>query len=220
MKFFLGTTNPGKVRDFAAILAASGIELEVCDPVDPDETEPDFLGNAALKAKVYSAHSGGISISDDSGLEVDALGGLPGVFSARYSDCTFNELTKQLIQHNPSGLSRDEIDKRNNRLVLDQLKGVPRESRTARFVVALVVSDQEGNILFSETGKSEGFIVEEPRGQNGFGYDEIFEGIDTFGKTYAEIDPMRKNLRSHRKQVLVKFKDWVRDFASGRESLH
>ncbi len=212
MKFFLGTGNKGKIADYTAILLNSGIELVVVPPLDPEETEADFIGNAILKGRVYATTYKGIAISDDSGLEVDYLKKLPGVHSARFSECEFDLNKGAIVSHTSSGLSRSLIDKNNNDLLLRLMKGVPKEKRTARFVAVVVVVDSMGKVLFSARGESEGYIAEDIRGENGFGYDPIFEGVSTPGLTYAEISHELKNQLSHRGKALAQFREWCASF--------
>lgn len=207
MHFHIGTTNPYKVREIVSILKATGCTFEATEPVDPKETEDDFEGNALLKARVYAEHAGGITISEDSGLVIPVLNGLPGPWSARFSECVVEN--GKVVGHNYAGLGRDRIDLENNQLVLKLMDGIEQPHRAACFRVYLVVAKPDGEILFRGIGESHGWISEEMRGNNGFGYDPIFIGGDTFGKTYAELDSMRKNLRSHRKNVLKEFKMWL-----------
>lgn len=210
MEFFIGTTNPHKVREFAALMSATGCKLTPTDAVDPEETEPDFEGNARLKAMAYAAHSGGVTICEDSGLIVPALGGLPGAWSARFSD--FAEVDTDagtLADYQASGLPRHELDQRNMRRVLELMQGIEQPHRAAVFKAALVVATAAGEVLFHSAGQSHGWIAEQQRGESGFGYDAIFVGHDTFGKTYGELDSMRKNLRSHRRRVMQEFKAWL-----------
>lgn len=207
MKFFIGTTNADKVREIASILSATGCEFEVTDPVDPAETEEDFEGNALLKARAYAKHAGGLTISEDSGLIVAALGGLPGPWSARFSGCAIEG--GRVVRHEPSSTPRAEMDRRNVERVLALMKGIEQPRRAAAFKVVLAAADASGAVLFKAVGESHGWIAEEARGAGGFGYDAIFVGQDTFGKTYAELDSMRKNLRSHRSRVLQEFKAWL-----------
>jgi len=209
MEFFIGTTNPNKVKEIAAILFASGCTLTVTDPVNPDETEDDFDGNALLKARVYARHAGGITISEDSGLIIPHLNGLPGPWSARFSDCVIDRGAGKVTGHTPSDRVREVIDRANNELVIELMKGVEQPRRAACFRVVLAVATPEGEILFKGEGESHGWISEEMRGDKGFGYDPIFVGNNTYGKTYAELDSMRKNLRSHRKDVLDRFQAWL-----------
>ena len=209
MKFYLGTTNPGKVQEIAAILSATGCTFEVTAPVDPEETEDDFEGNALLKARCYARHAGGLTISEDSGLIIPSLGGLPGPWSARFSECEVDPASFRVVRHVPSQEARAAIDVRNNAKVLAMMQGIEQPRRAAAFKVVLAVADAGGEILFKGVGESHGWIAEEARGENGFGYDPIFVGRDTFGKTFAELDPMRKNLRSHRRRVLQDFKAWL-----------
>lgn len=209
MKFFLGTTNPGKVREIASILSATGCAFEVTSPVDPEETEEDFEGNALLKARVYAEHAGGLTISEDSGVIVPALGGLPGPWSARFDDCEIDTLTYRVTGHRGSDRGREAIDEANNLRVLELMKGFEQPRRAACMKVVLAVANPRGDVLFKAVGEAHGWIAPEARGSAGFGYDPIFVGRDTFGKTFAELDPMRKNLRSHRRRVLQDFKAWL-----------
>lgn len=209
---YLGTTNPGKVREFAGILAPLGVDIQAV-ALDVPETDDTFEGNARQKAFAYAAHTGGVTVSEDSGLVVPALCGLPGPWSARFSDCVigvadrvFGGLKVQCVVD--SGRSREEVDEANGKRVLQLLSDVQQPHRAAKFVVHLVVA-RGSEVLFESGGEAHGWIAEEARGANGFGYDPIFVGQDTFGKTYAEIDPVRKNLRSHRKRVLTEFGLWV-----------
>lgn len=152
------TTNANKVREVRQILGPAGVEihgLETVPPVaEPDETGATFEDNARLKARYYAAHSGRLTIAEDSGLEIDALGGEPGVRSARFlrPDASYPERF-------------DEIYRR--------LAGVPRERRTARFVCAVAVADGD-RIVFETRGTVEGLIADAPAGTGGFGYDPIF----------------------------------------------
>ena len=212
MKFFLGTTNPDKIREIGSILAATGCEFEPTDPIGPEETEDDFDGNALLKARVYAKHAGGLTISEDSGLIVPALGGLPGPWSARFSECVVDERSWRVMQHWPTVADRAVIDGANNVRVLSLMHRIKMPHRAAAFRVVLAVASPDGGILFKSAAESRGWIADERRGENGFGYDPIFVGADTFGKTYAELDSARKNLRSHRRKVLNDFKAWLGGF--------
>jgi len=147
----------------------------------PVETGETFMANAELKATYYARLSGLWTIADDSGLEVDALGGAPGVYSARYAGEPAN-------------------DAANNRLLVERLAGVPDERRTARFRCAVALSDGS-QILARAVGTVEGRIIDQPRGTNGFGYDPHF-WVDRFGMTTAEMTPEQKHAISHRGQAL------------------
>lgn len=206
MQFFLGTTNPYKVREIGSILIERAHSLTPVDVVDPEETGSTFEENSALKARAYAAHTGGLTISEDSGLVIPVLGGYPGVWSARFAD--YKHLFHGLGPgryglHVPSHRSREEMDKANCERVLQLMDGI--RNRKAIFKVVLTVALPNGDIQFQATGESHGMIAEGMRGTDGFGYDPIFIGDDTFGHTYAELDSARKNLRSHRRQVLEKF---------------
>jgi len=213
---YLGTTNSDKVAEIAALLSPLRVELKTI-ALDVPETEDTFEGNARLKGIAYAKHTGGITISEDSGLIIPALGGLPGPWSARFCDCILDLATgkvSSVAEVHPRG--RAEMDVVNNNRVLELLRTnwFTREERfkarpaAAMFKVVLVVASPSG-ILFQSSGECHGWIAEEARGTNGFGYDSIFIGQDTFGKTFAELDTPRKNQRSHRKRVLDELFMWA-----------
>ena len=203
---FLGTTNPGKVREMGGLLAPMGLELKPL-ALDVPETGATFADNAREKALAYAQHSGGVTISEDSGLVVPALKGLPGPYSARFADLTLDaDLKPRGVV--PSGREREEMDRVNNARVLALLADVPEPRRAASFLVRLVVA-RPGEALFEAGGEAHGWIAAEARGERGFGYDPIFIGQDTFGRTYAELDAMRKNMRSHRRRVLQELQHWL-----------
>jgi non-canonical purine NTP pyrophosphatase (RdgB/HAM1 family) len=187
----LATTNPGKVREVAAVLAPLCISVRSLAEVGGDVPEPEedastFEGNARLKAVAYAKALGLPCLAEDSGLEVDALGGAPGVYSARYSG---------------SDGSRDERDARNNQKLLHAMADVPEAARAARFVCALCLVDAQGGVLFETRGEYGGVIVREPRGTGGFGYDPLLL-VPELGRTSAELSPAEKNARSHRGQAV------------------
>jgi len=196
LRLVLATSNPGKIAEIAAALADVGLAvvgLEALNDREPvEETGVTFEENARLKAEAYSLRTGLPVLADDSGLEVDALGGAPGVESARFG-----------------GPGVD--DPGRNRLVLEKLRGVPPESRSARFRCVLALA-RAGRTLGVFHGVVEGRIAEESRGSNGFGYDPIFfhEGI---GTTFGMIPRARKQELSHRGQALARL---VEALASGR----
>jgi XTP/dITP diphosphohydrolase len=199
-KMIFATSNPHKVREAREILSPHGIELvdlrelgaDLPEPVEDGET---FEDNARLKARYYAARLGMTCMAEDSGLEVDALGGAPGVYSARYAD---------------SEGTREERDRANNDKLLAALAGLPLERRQARFVCTLAVADSEGNVLAEARGTYPGLIAFEPRGSNGFGYDPLLYLPDR-GCTSAELSDAEKNARSHRGQALRQLLD--RSFA-------
>lgn len=203
MRILLATTNPGKLREIQAVLADPAIELialpdlgrTICEPVEDGDT---FEANALKKARHYAAASGMCCLADDSGLEVDALGGAPGVRSARYA-----------------GLEgpRDVIDPANNKLLLQMLVNVSPAQRTARFVCAMALASPTLDLRLAAPlvvrGTFEGHIITpdqaaDPsqahlgRGVNGFGYDPLFFPAATPGRTSAELSPDEKNAISHR----------------------
>ncbi len=187
MKLLFASSNPYKVREVRAILEPAGVQLVGLDtfdepPPEPVEDGPTFAGNARIKAVHYARAAGRLCLADDSGLEVDALGGEPGVRSARWAG---------------AGATRAERDEANNRKLLEALKGVPRGERTARFVCAMCLCDPAGRVVAEASGTVEGLIAGEPRGDNGFGYDPLFL-LPQLGRTSAELAPDQKNVLSHR----------------------
>ncbi|MFO0555687.1 MAG: non-canonical purine NTP pyrophosphatase [Polyangiaceae bacterium] len=205
--FSIGTTNPYKIRELADILSPSGCKLVTAELPEVEETESTFAGNARLKASAHARVFGGVTIAEDSGLEVPALGGLPGPWSARFADCELTDRT--VTSHRQSGDPRGVIDPKNVARVLELMRGIEQPYRAASFVVALAVAAPDGTVLFEAESKVHGWLTEAPRGAGGFGYDSIFVGGDTGGATYAELDPARKNLRSHRRRVLRDFTAWL-----------
>jgi len=190
LAIFLASRNAKKLAEMDRILGAHlpGVRVLGLDDVDsyvePVEDQPTFEGNALLKARAGVAATGLVSVADDSGLCVDALNGMPGVLSARWS-------------------GRPKDDDRNNRLLLEQLEDVPDERRTAHFAcaVALVWPDGREQVVH---GRMDGRIVREQRGTGGFGYDVVFvadEHADA-GLTSAELDPAEKDRISHRGRAL------------------
>lgn len=198
MQIYVATSNHGKLRDFAQAAASEGIAILPLPGLDampePPEDAPDFAGNAAVKAVAYSLLAPGLLVlADDSGLEVDALGGQPGVRSARFADDLGFEAN--------SGLPKDG---RNNRCLLAQLGSLDATRQTpanrqARFVCALALA-RDGEVLYRATGTAAGEILDSPRGANGFGYDPLFL-LHAEAKSMAELDPRAKWAHSHRGQA-------------------
>lgn len=184
----IATTNPHKIKEIRSIFGPLGIEViglgdlpGGTDLPEPVEDGVTFEENARLKAVGYASLSGRPCLADDSGLEVDALGGQPGVLSARFAGI---------------GGSREERDRANNLKLLRELQGVSAQHRTARFVCAMCIAAPDGTIIVTSRGEFPGVIGFEPRGSNGFGYDPLLMLPD--GRTSAEMDPEEKNARSHR----------------------
>jgi XTP/dITP diphosphohydrolase len=188
-KLLIATNNPGKLREYEELLAAEELGLEISHPalecidLDVVESGETFEENAALKARAYASASGMPTLADDSGLEVDALGGAPGVRSARYAG--------------PGASDADRYRK-----LLSTLEGVPPPDRSARFrcVVALALPDGR---LETAAGRCEGHIGYEPRGEHGFGYDPVFVVEGSGGRTMAELPPEVKNRISHRARAFA-----------------
>ncbi len=185
-RIVLATGNAGKVREMGEILAPFGFEVvaqSALEVPEAEETGRTFVENAILKARNAAAHTGLPAIADDSGLEVDALGGAPGIHSARYAG--------------PGAGDADNVAK-----LLRTLEGVEEARRTARFQCLMVYmrhADDPTPLIFQ--GTWEGRILTAPRGDGGFGYDPVFL-IEALGRTAAELDPATKNRLSHRGQAL------------------
>ena len=188
MKICAATGNAGKLRELRRILEAQGHEVvsqkELGITIEPDETGTTFEANALIKAETICKASGLPTIADDSGLCVDALGGAPGVHSARY---TGNHADSDADRYN---------------LLLRNLGG--RDDRAARFVCSLCCAFPNGDVLTAE-GTCEGTILSVPRGENGFGYDPVFRP-DGFDRSMAELTMEEKNAISHRGKALAQFR--------------
>ncbi|GAB3863161.1 RdgB/HAM1 family non-canonical purine NTP pyrophosphatase [Nocardioides maradonensis] len=188
VEILVASGNAKKVEEMQRILAAHLDDVEVLGLGDvaaydePVEDEPTFAGNALLKARAGVAATGLATIADDSGLCVDALNGMPGVLSARWS-------------------GRPKSDQRNNELLLDQLLDVPDERRTAHFTCAVALVLPDGRELVVE-GRMDGRVIREVRGTGGFGYDVLFEADDHPGVTTAELSKDDKDAISHRGRAL------------------
>jgi XTP/dITP diphosphohydrolase len=198
-RVFIATSNPGKLRDFAGAAAAHGVEIAAIPNFAsiPAVVEDGltFEANARKKAEAYSLHlPGEIVVADDSGLEVDALDGAPGVHSARYA------------AEEPHKAEENTEDDANNARVLRELKNVPREKRSGRFVCVLVAA-RDGKTLGVFRGTAEGIILDSPRGWNGFGYDPLFY-FPQIKKTFAELTAEEKANYSHRGAAFRKFLQW------------
>ena len=181
----VATTNQGKILELRAMLDEQARWLSLSDvgiDLDVEEDAATFAGNAIKKAKTYARASGLWTLSDDSGLVVDALGGQPGVLSARFSGV--------------QSADRAEVDRSNNEKLLALLETVPDPKRTARFMCCICVASPEA-VLIESQGAVEGMIARTPSGQGGFGYDPIFY-LPSFEKTMAELDAPEKNAISHR----------------------
>ena len=183
----LATSNEHKLDEVRQILCPLGFTVQGLDSTglsipEPVEDGTTFEENARIKAVAYARAAGRISLADDSGLEVDALGGAPGIHSARFSGVEG---------------SRSERDSANNRKMVSMLRELSAEESPARFVCAMCLATPDGRILAETRGEFAGVIVTEPRGDNGFGYDpHLF--IPELGLTSAELSSDDKNARSHR----------------------
>jgi XTP/dITP diphosphohydrolase len=198
-RILIATSNPGKLRDFAGAAAAHRVEVAAIpnfSSLPPVIEDGDtFEANARKKAETYSRHvPGEIIVADDSGLEVDALNGAPGVHSARYA----------ADQPQRAGANAD--DTANNARLLRELTKVPGEKRSARFV-CLLAAARDGETLATFRGEAEGIILDAPRGCNGFGYDPLFY-FPQIGKTFAELTAEEKSRYSHRGAAFRQFLKW------------
>jgi XTP/dITP diphosphohydrolase len=190
-KLILATNNQHKIAELTALLDGAGViiltKADFPDFPEIEESADTLVENALEKSRAIFRKYGIPAVADDTGLEVEYLGGAPGVYSARYAGegCTFAD---------------------NNRKLLRELEGVRAESRSARFVTVIAVTYAGGEICLE--GDVPGYIATEPRGDSGFGYDPIFV-YQPLGKTFAEMGPETKNAVSHRAVALGKFRDWL-----------
>lgn len=186
-RIVLSSRNKKKIEEIAELMAPHAIELigvtSFGDVPDVVEDQDSFAGNAAKKASEVAIRLGEWAIADDSGLCVDALGGAPGIYSARYAEAP-----------NPGSLAADEA---NNQKLLEELAATPSEKRTGHYVCAVALSDPTGQIRVATEGRCSGRILREYQGANGFGYDPMFL-IPEFHKTFGELDPAVKRHISHR----------------------
>lgn len=196
-RIFVATSNKGKLRDFAAAAAHYSVEIEgipnFADIPEVLEDCPTFETNAQKKAEHYSQYAPGeYVLADDSGLEVDALHGAPGIYSARYAS----------TPNHPNA-----TDAENNLKLLREMENVPDDQRQARFVCAIAVAKQ-GQTVATFRGTASGVIQHEPRGNGGFGYDPLFYHAPIH-KTFAELTPEEKATVSHRGQAFRKLLQWI-----------
>jgi XTP/dITP diphosphohydrolase len=194
VRLVLASANPHKAAEITEILLGAGLDVEILPrPADVPEVVEDGLtleDNARLKAVALCEATGLPSVADDTGLEVDALGGAPGVWSARYAgeDATYED---------------------NVRKLLTELEGVPAERRTARFATVALVRWPDGREV-AAIGEVDGDIVEEARGAEGFGYDPVFRPVEGDGRTFAEMTPGEKHAVSHRGRAFRTLADGLR----------
>ena len=189
----IGTRNAGKVREIEDLLGDVPWRIrslqEFADIDVPAETGATYADNAIIKALFYARATGLCALADDSGLEVEALGGAPGVYSARYA-----------------GAGASDADRRT--LLLSELADVPTEQRVARFVCVVAIALPDGTVLNTSEGTCNGKIIFEPRGTGGFGYDPLFIP-DGFDETFAELPDTLKNQLSHRARALLKTREFL-----------
>lgn len=189
-ELLIATTNPGKLNEIRMLLEGAPVHLrtlrEFAGADEPEETGRTFAENAVLKARAYAAMTGVATVAEDSGLEIDALGGEPGIHSARYPGATYADKFANLYA---------------------RLTGYPRPW-TARFVCELALVDEAGTLLFTARGTVEGEIAPEPRGDRGFGYDPIFY-YPPYGRTLGEVEGAEKLAVAHRGKAFSAFRAWL-----------
>ena len=198
----IGTTNLGKGRELAELLAPYGFNIrtlqDVDDPIDVVEDGDTFAANAQKKARELALHLDSWVLADDSGLEVDALKGAPGIYSARYA----------------SEVQDASSDDNNNAKLIQELTDVPRERRTANYYCHVAVADPTGAIRAESSGICRGYIRNELVGTNGFGYDPLFE-VREFHRTFGELGPRVKKALSHRARAMRAIVPKLADLAAG-----
>jgi len=198
MQLLVATNNIGKVKELKKFLLDLSLQLRSINEfpgiIEVEETGKTFTENAVLKAKSYALQTKTWALADDSGLEVEVLDGAPGVFSARYAG--------------ENATDEEKIVK-----LLKELNETPDEQRRARFVCAMAISDENGEIKFLANGVCSGRIALTPSGTNGFGYDPIFIP-DGFEQTFGELSGEIKQKISHRAQAIIKIIRFLRDFTA------
>lgn len=194
-RIIFATGNAGKMKEIKEILSDLNAEVlsmrEAGITVDIEENGTTFEENATIKANAVAQESSDIVLADDSGLEIDYLNKEPGIYSARY-------------------LGEDTSYQIKNQVILDRLAGVPKEKRTARFVCAIAAALPDGQVLVTRE-TVEGYIGEQPAGENGFGYDPIFY-VDEYGCSTAELSEEQKNEISHRGKALRAMKEKLNQY--------
>ena len=194
----LASQNPGKLEEMR--LLAQGLPFRVLGPAEiglveaPEETGASFLENARIKALAYARRSGRLTVADDSGLSVDALGGAPGLFSSRFGGDGASDLAR-------------------NRLLLEKLRGVPLAERGARFTSAVVVARGDA-VLFEAEESVSGFIADAMRGRNGFGYDPLFF-YPPYDRTFGEVPRAEKDKVSHRGKAFARLRGFLEGMDRG-----
>ena len=195
-ELLIATSNPGKIAELQSLLASLPMRLrnlsEFPGIQEVEETGETFSDNAILKAQAYAVQTNLLALADDSGLEVAALNGAPGIYSARYGGANLT-------------------DSERVELLLGKLSRCAPQHRQARFVSVIAIADSQGRIINISTGKCEGQIALEPRGTNGFGYDPVFVP-DGFEQTFGELSSEIKETISHRARALQA----ARSFLSNR----
>ena len=198
MKLLVATKNNGKIKELSELLTDLPVQIFGLNAFDnifePEETGQTFAANAVLKANSYALQTGSWALSDDSGLEVEALGGAPGIYSARYAG-------EKATDH-------DRIIK-----LLEEIAETRDEMRRARFVCAMAIADEKGAITFIAEGVCSGKIAFKPGGTNGFGYDPIFIP-DGFEQTFGELSSDIKHKISHRARAIEKIMRFLRSFTA------
>ena len=194
-KLVLASGNKKKIAELQEILASFGVEVipqSAFDVPEAEETGLTFVENAILKARNAAAHTGLPAIADDSGIEVDALNGEPGIYSARFSGA-------------------GATDEKNNALLIEKLRNTPAEKRTARYQAVLVLMQHANDPTpLIAQGSWDGHIIDEPRGENGFGYDPHFL-VPNINKTAAELSSPEKQSLSHRGKALAQLSQQLQE---------
>ena len=209
----LGTRNPGKIHEIKLILGGLPLEChslnDFPDVAVAEENEDTYAGNAIAKARFYARATRLVALADDSGLEVEALGGAPGVISARYAGEHATDADRRALLLSELAKTGGDKTGGDNRDARDDLED--RDARRARFVCAIAIASVDGEVLNLSEGICEGTITFAPRGTSGFGYDPLFVP-DGYEETFAELSDDVKNRISHRARALLK----LRDFLSGQ----
>lgn len=203
-RIYLATTNPGKLRELREAAQPCDLEVEplpaLAELPPAIEDGRTFEVNARIKAEYYSRHAHGeLVLAEDSGLEVDGLGGAPGVYSARYA---------AVLAHGAAGHENSD-DEANNRALIAQLRRLPAGPHSGRYVCVIALA-RDGKTLETFRGQAEGELITTPRGSGGFGYDPLFY-FPALGKTFAELPLAEKRGHSHRGEAFRRFLSWYKE---------
>lgn len=211
----LATGNKGKLAEFNAKLSILGIKMYIGPKLSsPPEDGTTYFANAAIKARHGAKNWGVACVGEDSGIEIVGLGGLPGIYSSRFSTFSTEDIQKGIRLRSLEGFASTEVaaqalDQKNNELILKLMRGKMGDERICRYVANVVLASPSGEILYANEASVWGRILESPKGAKGFGFDPIVEFFDFPGRSVAELSMEEKGLISHRGQAVQNLVMWL-----------